>query len=251
MISDCVPFLNAYRERMSVMEDLFGVQSAEITRVKRTGVWSPSLTHPHWFMAPAPENDEDAVVGENITGNVFGESFFFRTISPRSCEVTTGQVLLKDAKAAPVLIRKRSGQGQAFLFAFSMQDTNFEICKHEDLASRADLQRLFRAVTTSVGVAPNVFSSNPDIEACLRVNFRNAYLFVINHEAADARTRVHIAGLEFPVTEIFNLTEGHKVGFREVNGTIIFDAEAPRERPQLLRLLAGTEMQPSIGATTG
>lgn len=246
VIADCVPFLNTYRDRTSTMEELFGVHDAEITRVKRSGVWSPSLTRPKWFVHPAPGDNEDAIVGENIMGSVFGESFFFRTLSPRSCNVTTGEILLKDPKGSPVLIRKQSGKGQAFLLGFCMQDTHFEICKDQDLASRTDLQRLMRAITNSVDVAPNIFSSNPDIETCLRANSGTAYVFVINHEAAELKTRVHVKGLEFPVAELFNVTENRNMEFLNNDQTIVFDIEAPRENPQLLRLQAGTETQPTV-----
>jgi hypothetical protein len=246
VIADCVPCLDAYRKQTDTMKDLFGVQDASVDRVKRTGIWNSSLTHPHWFMHPTPGEDEDAVTGENISGNAFGESFFFRTISPRPCKPTTGEILLANAKNNPVLIRKRSGKGQAFLFCFCMQDTYFETWKNQDLASRADLHRLLRTVTRSAGVTPHVFSSNPDIEACLRANSANGYVFVINHEAEHPTTRVRLSSLDFTVAEIFNITEERKIEFRDLNRTMFFDIVVPREKPQLLRLLAAEEKRSNV-----
>jgi len=246
VIADCVPSFDAYRKRMDVMAELFGVQDAQVGRVKRSGVWVPSLTRPRWFVHPSPGDDEDAVVGENITGKVFGESCSFRAISPRACQLTTGEILLEGTKDAPALIRKKYGEGQAFLFGFCMQDTYFQTWKDQDLTSRASLERLVHAVTREAGVVPHIVSANPEIEACLRANHESAYVFVINHEAEDSKTSVGIADLEFAVAEIFNVTEGRNVKFQVLDHTIVFDAEAPRQKPQLLRLLASRKPQQSI-----
>ena len=239
VIADCVPCFDALRKPMDAMAQLFGVQDAQTGRVKRSGVWIPNLTSPQWFIPPSPGDDEDAVTGEMVVGTVFGESCGFRAISPRKCRVIDGEVLLEGSKDAAALIRKKSGAGQAFLFGFCMQDTYFETWKSDDRESRASLQRIFRAITRSVGVTPKIESSNPEIEACLRANQKTAYVFAINHEAEDSKASIRIADLELAVTEIVNVTEGHNVEFRKVNKTIAFDVVAPRERPQLLHLLAG------------
>ncbi|HET8637892.1 MAG TPA: hypothetical protein VFL96_13675, partial [Acidobacteriaceae bacterium] len=102
---------------------------------------------------------------------------------------------------------------------------------------RAALVRLIRAVTKRAAVAPNIFSSNPVIEACLRANEQDAYVLVINHEAEQPRTSVRIENPKFGVKEIFNLTENRKQDFQKTGEAIAFDIEAPRERPQLLHLL--------------
>lgn len=93
---------------------------------------------------------------------------------------------------------------------------------------------------------PHIVSANLEIEACLRANHESAYVFVINHEAEDSKTSVCIADLEFTVEEIFNVTEGRNVKFQVLDHTIVFDAEAPRQKPQLLRLLASRKPQQSI-----
>jgi hypothetical protein len=119
VIADCVPTLDAYHRPMDGMAELFGVRDVRRERVKRSGVWVPSLTHPKWAFNLVPDNDEDAVVGEIINGAAFDEDYEFRAVSPSSFQVTTGEVLLqgtKDRTMTPALIRKKSGKGQAFLF---------------------------------------------------------------------------------------------------------------------------------------
>ena len=66
----------------------------------------------------------------------------------------------------------------------------------------------------------------------MRANHESAFVFVINHEAEDSKTSVRIADPEFVVEEIFNVTEGRNVTFRILNHTIVFEAEAPRQKPQ-------------------
>jgi hypothetical protein len=236
VIADCVPTLDAFRKPIDAMSALFGVEDAQADRVQRSGVWVPSLPHPHWFVPPAPANDEDVVVGEIISGLALGENYEFHAISPRPCRVTTGEVLLPGTQTAPALVHRQTGKGQAFLFGFCMTDTYFEIWKTGDAASRTALVRLFRAIMHHAGAAPNIFSSNPEIEAGLRANHSSAYIFVINHEAEDPKTHVEIAEPPFPVKKIFNLTENREVEFQKSGNGIMFDIEAPRERPQLLRL---------------
>ena len=41
VIADCVPQCNAYKQPMTVMEELFGVTKAKTDRVRRTGHWVP------------------------------------------------------------------------------------------------------------------------------------------------------------------------------------------------------------------
>jgi hypothetical protein len=237
VIADCIPSLDAYRKPMSIMGDIFGVADAQSTHVQRSGMWVASLTHPHWFVAPAAGDAEDAVKGEIVRGSALGSSYEFLAISPRECRLTTAEVLLPGTKMAPALTRKKSGKGQAFLLGFCMQDTFYEACKTGDAASRAALVRLLRAITTDAGVVPNIFSSNPDIEACLRTDGRDAYVLVVNHEAECLATSVHLAMPQFRVREIFNFTESRRQSFDRAAKTIRFDIEVPRERPQLLRLL--------------
>jgi len=235
VIADCVPGLDAYRKPMDTLSELFGVIDATTTRVHRSGVWVPSLTHPHWFVPSTPGDHEDAVTGEIITGSALGNDYAFRAISPRTCSVNKGEILLAGSKNTPALIRKKSGKGQAYLFGFCMQDTYFATWETGDAASRAALVRLLRDIAVSSGVVPSISSSNPQIEACLRANQHDAYVVVINHEADSPRTSVRIAQPE--VDRIFNLTESRSVELDRANSGIAFEIEVPRDRPQLLRLL--------------
>ena len=242
VIADCVPQFDANRKPIDVLNHVFGVREAQVGRIKRSGVWIPSLTHPHWAAHSLPGADEEAVVvGELVAGTVFEktaleQAVFFRAISPRPSIVTTGDVLLKGTNGTPALIRQKCGRGRAYLFGFCMQDTYFEAWREQDGASRTALLGLMRSVVRAACVVANVSSSNPQVEVCLRANSGNGYLVVINHEAEDPKARVRIADLGFRVMRVDNLTDKLNLKFEWADGGITFDVEAPRERPQLIRL---------------
>ncbi|MGH9522149.1 MAG: hypothetical protein ACRD3E_06425, partial [Terriglobales bacterium] len=220
------------------LEELFGVQQSTANSVARSGVWVPKLENPRWFMPPKPGSDEDLVAGEMVSGNALGKSFYFRAISPRASKTTGAEVLLHGAKGTPALSYRRAGKGHAYLLGFSMLDTAFATWKDEDPASRAVLQELLWSIAQQSGVIPRIRSSNSQIEASLRTTAADAYVSVINHEADQARTRVTISQPEFPVAAIHNLTEGSNIDFERDSGGVVFPIDVPRERPQLLRLIA-------------
>jgi hypothetical protein len=241
VIADCVPQFDANRKPSDVLDHVFGVREAQVGRIKRSGVWIPSLTHPHWATHSLPGADEDAVVGELVAGTVFEktaleQAVFFRAISPRPSNVTTGDILLKGTNGTPALIRQKSGRGQAYLFGFCMQDTYFEAWKDQDDASRAALLGMMRSVVRAAGVVANVSSSNPEVEVCLRANSGNGYVIAINHEAEDPKTKVCIRDIGFRVARVDNLTDKLNMKFEAADGGITFDLQAPREHPQLIRL---------------
>ena len=236
VIADCVPQLDELRRPTTVMNDLFGVQNAQTNRIRQSGVWVPSLTNPHWMTPPAPDCGEQNIAGEILKGQVLGEPAEFPVLSPRTCQVTTGEVLLKGNQDAPALIRKQSGKGQTFLFGFCMQDTAFESWRTGDVAGRNSLERLLRKLAHSAGVASHISSSNPEIEVTLRAGADRAWVFAINHEAQNDHAEIRIADSSRAVGKIFNATEQQDVTFSRDGREIVLTVTAPRERPQLMRL---------------
>jgi len=237
IIADCVPRLDEYRNPLTIMLDLFGVQETHEDRVQRSGVWIPSQAQPHWFIAPTAGHDEDVIAGEIVDGTAFNSRFNFRAISPRVFQPAGADVVLKTARGDAVLASRQSGNGKAYLLGFCMQDTAFIACKDGDDASRASLQQLLWMITQQARAIPSVHSTNPDIEVSLRANGSDAYVFAINHEADDVSTQLSLAKPEFVVGAIQNLTEGRHQPFQIAEGRIILDVQVPRDRPQLLRFV--------------
>ncbi len=236
VIADCVPQFDELRRPMTAMNEMFGVQNAQTDHIRQSGVWIPSLINPHWMTPPAPGCGEQKTRGELLTGQVLGEPVAFPVLSPRACQVTTGEVLLEGYQDAPALVRKQSGKGQTFLFGFCMQDTAFESWRSGDTAGRNSLERLLAKLALSAGVRPHVSSSNPEIEVALRAGADRAWLFAINHEAEDENTQIRIADGRRAVLSIYNATEQRDMTFRRDGPEIVLTAVAPRERPQLMRL---------------
>ncbi|MCU0962279.1 MAG: hypothetical protein MUF48_19450 [Pirellulaceae bacterium] len=214
VIADCVPCRNELREPMAVCEELFGVRDAQTGRLARAGHWVPYVTQsPAWALRPDPAPDESVFQTVRLEGQALGVDLALSLVSPRTCTVVDGEVVATTASGAPALVRKRTGRGQAFLLGFCLQDTYFGAWEENNAAARAQLRALLAAITREAAVRSHVDSSNPDIEAAVRANDRQGFLFVINHEAAEPTTTVRVADLPFRVGEVINLEDGQPVAF--------------------------------------
>ncbi len=214
VIADCVPRQNELREPMRVCEELFGVRDAQTNRIARAGHWVPyTKQDPIWANMPAAPPDETRFETARLDGQALGVDLALTLVSPRTCTVTDGQVLATTSAGAPALVRKQTGAGQTFLLGFCLQDTYFGAWEKDDPAARSQLRALLAAFTREAGVRAHVHSSNPDIEAAVRANEQEGFLFVINHEAQDASTTVRVADLPFAVGQVVNLEDGRPVAF--------------------------------------
>jgi hypothetical protein len=236
VIADCVPNLDASVKPLAVMEQVLGVRNAVTRRVPRSGVWVPSLENPHWMVPPLPGEESPAIPRGEVAGKAFEHNFDFKIVSPRPCEVTTGEVLLRTRAGQPALVRHRLGKGQAFLLGFCAQDTYFQTWQDEDEASRRELRDLLHALTEAASVRARVRSSNAEIEAALRANAREGFLVVINHQASEPRTRIRLTGLEFKLGGIVDVEDNERLHFQESGGAIVLDVTVAHDRPRLLRL---------------
>lgn len=236
VIADCVPNLNESVKPLHSMEQVFGVRNAATGRVPRSGVWVPSLERAHWMVPPLPGEESPAITRGEVVGKAFGQEFHFKIVSPRPCEATAGEVLLRNGRGQPALVRQRLGKGQAFLLGFCVQDTYFQTWQDADPASRSELRNLLFATTKAAGIRARVRSSNPEIEAALRIHGREAFLVLINHQAASPSTKVRLTDLEFKLGEIADVDDNKKLHFTRAGEAVLLDLTVAHDRPRLLRL---------------
>jgi hypothetical protein len=237
VIADCVPSLDTYKERLTVMEELFGVTDATMDRIVRSGHWLPSKTvEPTWANRPENPPDESIFTSDTLRGDVLGQTVDVQLVSPRPCTLTDGEVLLETASGHPGVVHRAVGKGQAFLLGFCLQDTYFKTWQDENAATRDQLRDIMHAMTERAGIRPHVRSSNPDIEAAIRANAEEGFLFVINHEASDPETTVQLADLGFEIGHITNLETDADIAFERAGNTARFGATVRLGEFQLLHV---------------
>ena len=229
VIADCVPRLNAGRQPMSIMEELFGVKDAKGGRIRRMGHWVPYKTQaPIWANRPEDFPDETVYTTDALKAEALGTTLDVTLVSPRPCTVTTGQVLASTASGQPAVVHRKVDGGHAFLLGFCLQDTYFKTWEDNTPEPRAQLRALLHTMTRTARIRPHVRSSNPDIEAAVRANEREAFLFVINHEAEDPAAAIRMADLPFRIGGITDLGSGQPVAFtREGEDEIKLDVAVP------------------------
>ncbi len=244
VIADCVPQLDADRRPMEDGKALFGVANAETGRVTRSGCWVPHKnTHPPaWFARPENAPDESVFTSDVLHGTELDalagteSQADLPIVSPRKCTATTGQVLAAMASESPAVFHRSVGKGQVYLLGFCAQDTYFKTWQDDNAAARAQLRALLAALPRKAGIRAHVHSSNPDIEASVRANANEGFLFAINHEAASDQAKVRIADLAFPVKEVRDLGSGAPVNFTADKETISFHLSLPTGGFRILEL---------------
>jgi len=237
VIADCVPRMNAYKKPLDVMEKLFGVVDAKTNRIRRSGHWVPYKTRkPMWANRPADPPDESVFSTDTLHGTAYGQTLDLTLVSPRACTPTTGRVLIQTGSGQPGVIARKVGNGHVFLLGFCLQDTYFKTWQDNNETARSQLRGLVEAITKTAGVRAHVHSTNPDIEASVRANQREGYLFVINHEAQRAGTTVRLADLGFEVRKITDLADNRSVPFVREAGACKLELTAPVGQTRLLHI---------------
>jgi len=238
VIADSAPHLDADRQPMPILEEVFGVKDAQSGRIRRAGHWVPYKNQaPIWANRPADFPDESVYTTDALKGEAVGIALDLEIVSPRPCTVTAGETLATTAAGLPAVIHRKTGSGHAFLLGFCLQDTYFKTWEDDKPAARAQLRALLRAMTETAGIRPHVYSANPGIEAALRANEREAFLFLINHEAQPPGTTVHIADVPFPIANIIDLDTGQPAAFAQENGNETkLDASIPTGEVRLYLL---------------
>ena len=207
VIADSVPVLGKYMEPMDLMEKVFGAKQAGMA--------------------------QDAGSCK-VNGRALGEDFEMSLAGQWDLNISDAAVLLKSADEKPVLAKKSVGKGNAYLLGFSLQMADFATWKNEDGKSRGALYRLLKTITNDSGVYAHVHSSNPDIEAAVRANGKEGFVFVIAHEPQEDKTMVTIRDLPFAIDKITNLENDTQVKFNEVEGAVQFEIDAPNGTTHLL-----------------
>lgn len=237
VIADCVPRLNAWKEPVATMEALFGATGMSGNRIGRAGHWVPyKAQEPQWANRPANPPDESVFSTDALKATVLGQAMDIKLVSPRPCTVTAGQVLAETGSGQPALVRHEVQNGRAYLLGFCLQDTYFQTWEDDNPTARAQLRDLLHAITEESGVKPHVYSSNADIEAALRANEREAFLFVINHESREPGVTVRLRDLPFMIGECVNLDDATPVAFTRNNGTLSLDLSVPMGEVMLLNI---------------
>lgn len=237
LIADCVPQMDARKERMDSLLKLFGVSQAGTDRIVQEGHWVPYATRePGMVFAPPDGTAAPEVRTDAVAGKAFGHRFAFKVVSPRPCAVSGGKALLPMKSGRQALIRRKAGRGSAWLFGFCLQDTYFQTWKEDDTAAREQLGELIGSLLEATKIRPHVHSSNPDIEAAIRANANEGYVFVINHEAASPETTVRLRDLKFRIGQMEDVESGKPVAFKADGDAIQFRATVSTGATQLLRV---------------
>jgi hypothetical protein len=236
VIADCVPQMNENKDPMDDMMQLFGVTHSQTDRIPRNGQWVPFTTLPP-KMGHAPEVQQTIQVRKDrVIGSAFGEDFDFPVVSPRVSEVKDGRVLLRMKTGAPAVITKQVGKGKVYLIGFCLQDSYFETWKNSDDSTRCQLRTLLKSIFNNSGISSHVYSSNPDIEASVRADMKEGYIFIINHESPNPQTEVLVKDLHFRIGKIVDLENNTPVKFASVKDGVQIQINAPIGTTRLLKI---------------
>jgi hypothetical protein len=236
VIADCLPQMDAYRQPLQVMNEVFGVSQAEMNRVVQEGQWVPFTTLPPKLSFPPTEPVTVEIRSDEVKGTAFGSAFNFRVTSPRIADATTATTLLTMKSGAPALLRREVGKGKVYLLGFCVQDTYFQTWRNQDSSCRRQLQELISDVFRNAALHPHIHSTNPDIEASVRANKKEAFIFIINHESSEAATVVQLQNIGFRIGKIMDIETDKPVAFSNRNGAVAFSIRAPFGTTRLLRV---------------
>jgi hypothetical protein len=237
VIADCVPQLDEYKQPLNTLMPLFGVRSAATNRTMREGHWIPYSTHePIMVNASEAATNQASPVLAVALGKAFGHSYNFMVANPRVCEVTNGKVRLKLSSGRPAVITRSTGSGQTCFLGFCVQDTYFQTYRDGDPTSRSQLCGLISDLFRDANVRPHIHSSNPDIEASVRANTSEGFVFLINHESTQPQATVRLADLGFRIRRIMDVESGEPVPFVPTRDGIEFTGTTPFGATRLLRI---------------
>lgn len=243
VIADCLPQLDEDRKPMDLLTAAFGVEKGGTGRIHRTGCWVPYRDlAPQWFARPEEAPDENAFDSDRFKAGAWPAGVAagvgdFLAVSPRACSVTSAEVLAQYESGRPAVMHRASGKGRCYLLGFCLQDTYFKTWQDDNAAHRESLRALLAALTDSAGVRAHVRSSNADIEASLRANETEGFLFVINHEAAAPKTVIELRDLAFPIGKLVRLDDDSEVPSAPAPGGVRIEIEVPLGEVRLLHVL--------------
>jgi hypothetical protein len=237
VIADCVPQMNEYRKPINTLASLFGVRRATTERSIQEGHWIPYTTRePVMANAASADTHKPPTVFAVAAGKAFGHSYEFKVACPRACELAGGKVALRLNSTQPALVSRRTGRGRTYLLCFCLQESYFRTYRDLDFEARRQLVTLLGDLFRAEDVQAHVHSSNPDIEASLRANPAEGYVFIINHEATEPKATVQLADLGFRVRHVVDVESGEPATFRSTRDGIMFETTAPFGSTRLFRI---------------
>lgn len=205
ILADEVPSLDEFKEPLGVFEAVFGVKgTAEIKQGPfelRDGGWVSVVPNKLWGTRSYVA---DGAIADRLRA---GDN--------------------------PVCFAHLLGGREAVLLNFPVKDCYFHALADGNVNQDAD--RVVREVGAGIpsAVKPNVFSSNPDIEAAVRQTAQGTtLLFVINHESREPATRVQV-NCAPPGCIVRDLVTGEPVPFE---GQYRMDLECPWGTTRLIGL---------------
>jgi hypothetical protein len=235
VIADCVPDQDELRRPSDAMAKLFGVRDADTHRI----LW-PVKMDPEWELDPqGPAVMPPATQPtDRVRGTFAQHEFDFPIVSPRPCKLAGGRQMLTTANGSPAVVQ--TGIAQVYLLGFCLQDTLFEARRTGDRKTLEQIDRLLNALLAERRVRPHVHSSNPEVEAAVRAGEREAFLFVISHEAAaPGEVEVQVGGLPFKIGRVVDVATGEKMPLAErlgVDDGVMIQTAAPTGTTRLYRL---------------
>lgn len=237
VVADCMPRLNEYRQPNHKLEALFGVRGVDAPRLVRQGHWIPYSTRPP-LLVNGPPGDAKEINPPTVAvaGKTFGQRYQFNIAAPRTNELVGATMRLSYGDGRAALASRRIGKGRTYLFGFSMQESFFRTYQAGDASSRRQLLQLIREIFQESKIRAHVRTSEADVEATIRANAEEGYLFLINHEAPDAQVKVEISDLDFRVVQARDLASGQPVPFRRTRHGIQLALNSPFASTRLLRL---------------
>ena len=145
-------------------------------------------------------------------------------------------MLAKSVRGEPALTVNSYGKGRAYLLGFCLQDADFFTWASDDAASLSQLQQLLYAIANDAKVKANVRSINPDVEAAVRANEKEAFLFVISHEAKDGKAAIELRELPFKVNHMTDVATDKSVEFSREGNAIKLNVDALTVTTELMKL---------------
>jgi hypothetical protein len=224
VIADCVPSLDESRQPLNTMNQLFGVKDAVTNRV----LWK----------IVKKKDDPDAVedTPESASPRPSDGVKNVPIVSARPCAPDGAQVLLSTDNGKPALLKAQNGSGRAYLLGFCLQDTMFEAFRANDVSARRQLLDMLRQITDEARLRSHVWSSNPEIEAAVRANQSEGFVFVVSHEAANSAAKIRLADLPFEIARVRDVETDHEVPFTRDGNAIELNVTAPNGASQILHL---------------
>jgi hypothetical protein len=235
VLADCMPQLDERHEPLDSLKTLFGVKQSTTGRI-------------HW---PIRRDEEGWVkIDEAGCGQIIrdhppievrgtdpcGGEIHFNVVSPRAAKIAGATVLAGTSEGEPALLRHAIGKSKAYLLGFCLQDTAFELYRTGNGAALAQLRATLRACAGDANVTPSVFSSNPEVEASLRIGERAAFLFVIAHEPVERGSTVSLRNLSGKIERVVDIEREHEVPIEQRGGGSDFHVDAPTGTTRLYRI---------------